>query len=299
MSFRVTLNSAHQRRVNSMNSSLNALDRVERQLASGRRFERPGEAPESAARVLRIGRKRGDIQTYGQNVQAGRGMLSRAEAAVVAMAGVVDAARSLALKMSDSFYDGDRVSQVSSADGLIDSTMDLLNTTYDDMYIFGGNQNDRPPYSIDNAGLVQYGGDSGIMELDVSEGAKSAVTIDPASHFNGDGGGVNILAMLVDLRDQMLADSQAGVAATLSTFEAAVSQLSSASAVVGTLDQRLEVHERINEVQDIELERLRSTIEDTNFAEAAAEMSLRQTAYQASLAATARVQGLSLLNYMR
>jgi flagellin-like hook-associated protein FlgL len=68
---------------------------------------------------------------------------------------------------------------------------------------------------------------------------------------------------------------------------------------VGTLDQRLEVHERINEVQDIELERLRSTIEDTNFAEAAAEMSLRQTAYQASLAATARVQGLSLLNYMR
>ena len=92
---------------------------------------------------------------------------------------------------------------------------------------------------------------------------------------------------------------QAGVAATLSTFEAAVSQLSSASAVVGTLDQRLEVHERINEVQDIELERLRSTIEDTNFAEAAAEMSLRQTAYQASLAATARVQGLSLLNYMR
>lgn len=299
MSFRVTLNSAHQRRVNSMNSSLNALDRVERQLASGRRFERPGEAPESAARVLRIGRKRGDIQTYGQNVQAGRGMLNRAEAAVVALAGVIDAARSLALKMSDSFYDGERTGQVSLAEGLIDSATDLLNTTYDDMYIFAGNQNNRPPYSIDNAGVVQYGGDRAIMELDVSEGARSEVTINPAVHFNGAGGGVNILALLVELRDQMLTDSQAGVAATLNTFETAISQLSGASAVVGTLDQRLEVHERINEVQDVELERLRSTIEDTNFAEAAAEMSLRQTAYQASLMATARVQGLSLLNYMR
>jgi flagellar hook-associated protein 3 FlgL len=282
-----------------MNSSLNALDRVERQLASGLRFERPGEAPESAARVLRIGRKRGDIQTYGENVQAGRGMLNRAEAAVVALAGVIDAARSLALKMSDSFYDGDRTSQVSSAEGLIDSATDLLNTTYDDMHVFGGYQNARPPYSIDNAGAVQYAGDSGIMELDVSEGARSEVTIDPAVHFNGAGGGVSILELLVELRDQMFVDDQAGVAATLNTFETAVSQLSSASAVIGTLDQRLEVHERINEVQDVELERLRSTIEDTNFAEAAAEMSLRQTAYQASLAATARVQGLSLLNYMR
>ena len=42
----------------------------------------------------------------------------------------------------------------------------------------------------------------------------------------------------------------------------------------------------MNEVQDVELERLRSTIEDTDYAEAAATMSLRQTAYQASLAAS-------------
>ena len=299
MAFRITHSASHSRRVASMNNSLIMMDRVERQLSSGRRFERPGEAPESAGRVLRIGRKQGDIATYSQNVEAGRGMLSRAESAVVALSGVINSARSLALKMSDSFYDGERTSQVDLASGLIDSGLNLLNTTYDDMHIFGGHQNASPPYELDGGGLAQYNGDGGLMELDVSEGGRSFVTLDPATHFNGAGGGEDLLGLLVELRDQMSADSQVGVAATLNRFEVAVSQLSRSAAAIGTLYQRLDVHEGINEVQDVELGRLRSTIEDTDYAEAAATLSLRQTAYQASLAATARVQGLSLLNFMR
>jgi flagellar hook-associated protein 3 FlgL len=97
----------------------------------------------------------------------------------------------------------------------------------------------------------------------------------------------------------MANDSQGDVADTLNRFESAVSRLSQTTSEIGTLYQRLEVHESINEVQDVELERLRSIVEDTDYAEAAATMSLRQTAYQASLAATARVQGMSLLNFMR
>ena len=137
------------------------------------------------------------------------------------------------------------------------------------------------------------------MQLDVSDGARSVVTIDAEFHFNGAGGGENIMDLLVELRDQMAADSQGGVAATLDRFETSVAQLSQTTSQIGTLYQRLEVHENVNEVQDVELERLRSIIEDTNYADAAATMSLRQTAYQASLAATSRVQGISLLNYMR
>ncbi len=299
MVFRITHMASHLRRVSSMNRSLSKLDVVERQLSSGRRFERPGESPEGTARVLRIARKQGDIETYTENLEAGRGMLSRAESAVVAMAGVINSARSLALKMSDSFYDGDRRQQVDQADGLIDSTLDLLNTTYDDMYIFAGHQSTTPPFSLDNAGQAQYVGDNGLMELDVSEGSRSQVTINPEKNFNGDAGGENILGLLVELRERMANDDQPGVGATLARFETAVAQLSQTSAEIGTLAQRLDVHDRINEVQEIELERLRSIVEDTDYAEAAAEMSLRQTAYQASLAATARVQGLSLLNFMQ
>ena len=300
MVFRITHLASHTRRVGAMNRALGQMDRVERQLSSGRRFERPGEAPESAARVLRIARKQDDIVTYSENVAAGRGMLSRAESAVVAISGVVNSARSLALKMSDSFYDGDRTAQVSLVNGLIDSTLDLLNTTYDDIHIFAGYQSDTPPYQLDNLGNAQYNGDSGLMDLDVSEGARSTVTIDPETNFNGAApGSENILELMVELRTQMAADSQTGVAATLARFETAVAQLSQSAASIGTLYQRLDVHENINEVQDVELERLRSIVEDTDYASAAASMSLRQTAYQASLAATARVQGLSLLNYMR
>lgn len=298
MVFRVTSTASHMRRIAAMNRTLTGMDRVERQLSSGRRFERPGEDPEASARVLRISRKQDDIVTYGENVEAGRGMLNRAESAVVALTGVINSARSLALKMSDSFYDGERTGQVDLSNGLIDSALDLLNTTYDDMYIFGGHANDQPPYELNN-GAAQFNGNDGLMQLDVSDGARSQVTIDAEVHFNGNGGGEDVLALLIELRDQMAADSQAGVAATLDRFETAVAQMSQTASELGTLYQRLEVHERVNEVQDVELERLRSTIEDTDYAEAAATMSLRQTAYQASLAATARVQGMSLLNFMR
>ena len=49
--------------------------------------------------------------TYGEQSRAGRGMLNRAESAVVALTEVI-LARSLALKMSDSFYDSERPVQV-------------------------------------------------------------------------------------------------------------------------------------------------------------------------------------------
>mgnify|MGYP001185728830 CR=1 FL=1 len=223
----------------------------------------------------------------------------RAKESTVRLSGVMNAARSLALKMADSFYDGERTAQTDLVNGLINSATDLLNTTYDDIHVFGGHQSSDPPYEIDGNGAMVYNGDSGQMQLDLSDGGRGFVTVNPEDNFNGNGGGENILQLLIDLRDQMQANSQAGVGATLNRFELAVSQLSRTASEIGTHYQQIDVHDGINEVQDVELERLRSTIEDTNYAEAATNMTMRQTAYQASLAATARVQSLSLLSFMR
>ena len=298
--FRITHAASHARRVRQMNSALTGLSVVERQLSSGKRFTTPGEAPEAAARVLRIERKMSDLRTYDENIQTGRSMLARAETAVVSLSDVVDAARSLALQMADSFYDGDRADQVPYATGLVDAAMDLLNTSFDDIYLFGGHQSSAPPYSLDVGGQPVYAGDSGGMELDVSDGARAQVNIDPAQEFNGGGGTrEDIMQLLVDLRDALAADNQGAIGAMTDRFQDAIADLSETVSSLGSRYKKLEVHASINEMQDLELERLRSSIEDTNYAEAASELSLRQTAYQASLASTAQVQGLSLLNYMR
>jgi flagellar hook-associated protein 3 FlgL len=282
-----------------MARNLMAMERAERQISSGRRFDRPGEAPEAAARVLRIERKLGDIDTYRSNLSTGRGMIGRAEAAVLSLTNALNAGRELALQMADSFFDGERVAQVPYAEGLIDTAINLLNTTYDDMHLFGGNQSSTPPFGLDGNGDPQYIGDSGLMELDGSEGARSRVTIDPDRHFTGSGGGENVLQLMVDLRNHLANDDQASISGLLDRFQTAIHQMSSTEAELGTLYQRLQIHDGINEVQEVELMRLQSEVEDTDFAEAASTLMLRQTAYQANLAATARVQGLSLLNFMR
>ena len=99
--FRITHAASHARRVRQMNSALTGLSVVERQLSSGKRFTTPGEAPEAAARVLRIERKMSDLRTYDENIQTGRSMLARAETAVVSLSDVVDAVNGVGASPAD------------------------------------------------------------------------------------------------------------------------------------------------------------------------------------------------------
>tara|TARA_Y100001934_G_scaffold282500_1_gene396522 strand:- start:87 stop:986 length:900 start_codon:yes stop_codon:yes gene_type:complete len=287
-------------RVAAMGGAREALDTTQKQLASGHRFSRPGEDPAAMSRLVRIERYEGDLERYQRNIDFGEGMINTANDAYQAIITVLNEARTTATMMADSFQDGERQSQAATVQSMLESMKALANTQFDGLYVFGGHLNASAPYGNDavdprNVGFV---GDSGALEVDVAEGSRVRINHDATVGLNGADGGINIFRLTEQLRDALEADDQTAVQATLDEWERAIDQVTQAQSDLGANFKRLQTHKNINEVFAVELERTRASLQDTDFAEAASELSLRQTAYEASLASSARVQGLSLLNYM-
>ncbi|HBU49447.1 MAG TPA: hypothetical protein DEB46_14165 [Myxococcales bacterium] len=287
-------------RVAAMGGAREALDTTQKQLASGHRFSRPGEDPAAMSRLVRIERYEGDLERYRSNIDFGEGMINTANDAYQAIIEVLNDARTTANMMADSFQNGERQSQAETVQSMLDSLKSLANTQFDGLFVFGGHLNATAPYVEDplDSDNVAFVGDAGVLEVDVGEGSRVRINHNATVGLNGAGGGVDIFALTQQLRDALSADDQGAVQASLDEWETAIDQVTQAQSDMGANFQRLQTHKRINEVFKVELERTRSSLQDTDFAEAASELSLRQTAYEASLASSARVQGLSLLNYM-
>ena len=287
-------------RVAAMGGAREALDTTQKQLASGHRFSRPGEDPAAMSRLVRIERYEGDLERCRSNIDFGEGMINTANDAYQAIIEVLNDARTTANMMADSFQNGERQSQAETVQSMLDSLKSLANTQFDGLFVFGGHLNATAPYVEDplDSDNVAFVGDAGVLEVDVGEGSRVRINHNATVGLNGAGGGVDIFALTQQLRDALSADDQVAVQASLDEWETAIDQVTQAQSDMGANFQRLQTHKRINEVFKVELERTRSSLQDTDFAEAASELSLRQTAYEASLASSARVQGLSLLNYM-
>jgi flagellar hook-associated protein 3 FlgL len=295
---RVTERSAHLNRVLYMTRARESLEAVSEQVASGRKFSRPGDNPQGSSHIVRLEHAASNIQQYKANITVGKGMLTAAEGALDGMVSTVNEARQLALRMSDAFYEGKGAEQLPLINSLIETMVDFGNASFDEVYVFAGFANDQPPYATNGVGVV-FSGDGNSFELDTSENSRVQVNSDPTAALNGGGGSVDIFGLMVELRTHLGNNDRSAISGTLDTFETALGQLTDATSQLGARFQQLDHHENVNELRDIDVAQLRSTIQDTDYAEAATTLNVMQTSYEASLASAARMQGMSLLNFMR
>jgi flagellar hook-associated protein 3 FlgL len=101
------------------------------------------------------------------------------------------------------------------------------------------------------------------------------------------------------LRDALAAEDTTGVAATLQTLDDAMTQVNSASGVVGVSMRRLDAIQTKHQEDLIRIEALRSRTQDADIPEVYVEMQKLQNAFNASLAAGAKAMQASLVDYLQ
>lgn len=109
----------------------------------------------------------------------------------------------------------------------------------------------------------------------------------------------NIFTALIELREALLNDDSPGITLAGERLEAAVDRISETRALVGVQANR--VTRAITRLEDSRLndEKLRSQLQDLDYAEAATRYSLLQTQLQAALTAGSQINSLSLLDFIR
>lgn len=158
------------------------------------------------------------------------------------------------------------------------------------------NAGDRYSFSAYPTGAVMYNGDNGQMPREI--GAKLLLSINVTGQ-RSDASLRSVFQTLVQLRDDLNANSQSAISADVGAVDTAMDTVLKLRAEAGAKVNRFNFTEqRLLDVQ-IDLKRLLTETEDVDMAETITKFQLEESVYQAALNAGARAIQPSLLDFMR
>ncbi len=141
------------------------LAKIQEQVASGKRINKPSDDPNAADRVGAMEATLCKLTDCQRASTAAKNLVEITESTLGEASGLLMRAKELAVQAANENYDaGDRSQMALEVRALFDQLQTLGNTEVGGRYIFAGFINDTPPFQADGS----YVGDGGIPELEVS-----------------------------------------------------------------------------------------------------------------------------------
>ncbi|WP_260724941.1 flagellar hook-associated protein FlgL [Dactylosporangium roseum] len=269
--------------------------RLQDQLSSGKLVTKASDSPGGAVIAMQHRSDMAALNQYSRNADDGLGWLSMADTALTSASTQINRARELVLTGLSSGSAGSSEAREAIAlevDNLRQSLIDLANTTYLDRPVFGGTTAGHLAY--DNNGAYQ--GDDGQVNRMIS--ANAAVRVDTSGDQVFGSGPNTVFALLGRISDN-LRNNPSGLQADLTDIDTAQKRLQAALSGVGSRYNQVSQMQQTAENRVLDLKAQLSDVEDIDLPKTITELSLQQTAYQAALAATARVIQPSLVDFLR
>lgn len=283
------------------------LDKIQEQVSSGFIINRPSDDPIGTRQILSLenGITQGD--QFLNNITKGNTSLTITSTALSSIATIVGQVKTIAGNMVNT-TDANAVSNaVSNLNQLKAQLIDLGNTEVGGQYIFGGFDNSTPPF--DAAGTFSGTDDAVNIEIGTSSPVSINITggtllrggTPPAPPRSGATAGtrpVDILGSIDDLITAINGGSIAGIQDGVKNMKAASDQIVSAQSTVSGSQMRLANAQKMITSNQNTLKDIISSRQNVDYAKAATELTQQRNAFEASLAATAKISQLSLLDYI-
>jgi flagellar hook-associated protein 3 FlgL len=291
---RVTENSVSGRVLANLQGNLSRLGKLQEQLSSGKAISRPSDSPTGTVSAMQLRQETRRIEQYGRNIDDGIGWLSTIDTALTSSLSQLRRVNDITLQgMSTGSIGPDaREALAVEVENIRASLLAVANTQYLDRPVFGGTTAGGMAYDASGA----YQGDAGQVMRTVGDGAKVRVETTGPEVF---GTGPNQLFTILDDIAKNLRTNPSALGGDQARLKTASTTIQSEVASIGARYNRLSVMQESGEQRLIELTSQRSEMEDIDLPNTIMELQLQQTAYQAALAATAKVIQPSLVEFLR
>ena len=300
---RVTQSMMTERSLTGLQGSLGKLADIQEHLSTGRILNRPSDSPTGTAAAMRLRGAIAQQQQFARNAEDGLGWLNTADATLQSTNDQLRTARDRALQGANAATSpAAREALATEVEQIRAGVLAAANTTYLGRPIFGGTTAGSTAYASASPGaglpeVVTYTGDGGAVSRTVAEGVSIEVQVDGEAAFGPDGDSVfdHLDALAAALRSGDTAAIRAGVDAVTADMD----RVGSALANVGARAVRVEQATVRAADAETGLANSLSEIENTDLPQAMVELQMQEVAYQAALAATARVLQPSLVDFLR
>lgn len=296
MGIRVSEQSRQEARLRVLQTVTQRADRLQQQIASGRRIQRASDDPAGATLALRHRRDIAFETQMQRNQEGGIAFMNATEAALDAATEALQRARELTVQASSSALStSDRSAIAKEINQIIGHLAQIANGSFGGAYLFSGYQTQTPAYDVagDPPIAVTYQGDNGQRVRRISLQDEAPVNLTGPEVFG------DVFDQLITLRNKLNSSVPPDViAASLDGIDAAIDRVIAGRAEIGARINRFEFSRSQSEVNTIELQQLRADIEEIDLADAVVKLTAQQAALEAALAAIGRTSTMSLLAFL-
>ena len=312
MNLRVTQNTFTRASLASIQRAQGRIAASEEQILTGRRINRPSDAPLDTASVQRLRSCQAKLEQYQRNIDNAQGRVESAASVLTDLSDLFTQAQEVCLSAANATTDdAERRALAASVDDLLQALVGQANAAFDGRYLFAGTADDAPPFEavLDADGgvaEVAYHGNAARGEIQVGPYTRIQVGEPGLEAFGGSAAEPGAFDALIELRGLLLntgglseADQSAALSSHVARLRTAQDRVIDAAARLGARSVQLESTRTTLENAGLTTASQLSTLEDTDLVSAALELQTHQTALEAAFAVSARMFTTSLLEYLQ
>jgi flagellar hook-associated protein 3 FlgL len=295
---------------NTVMSNLSAvLDRMyvlQTEGSSQKRINQSSDDPLGTAKALSIQSSIASVTQYASNVTRGQGELSYVDSTLNSVTQSLVNAKQYALTGANATTDAaSRANLATQVQQVIDSIVSQMNGSYQNRYVFGGNQTQTAPISATTSGTAsyQYNGDDGVAKVQVSDTSDVAVSTTAAKllNFGGatDASKPDTLSVLVSLKNDLTSGDTAKMQTDIANIDSATQSIIAQRASMGTNSALLSLYSTRLASTKTTLTTQLSGVEDADITEVVTQLQSEQNVYQSALLVAARMSQQNLGDYLK
>jgi len=286
-----------------LQSNIALLQQANERVTTGKRINQASDDPAASMSVMNAGSALRALEQYQNNVKRASNRIDLEDQVLSQIGDLVTRAKELAVSQSSATAsDSTRKIANDEVKQLFQQIVDLGNTKFGNEYLFGGDQSDTAPFSATgSAGTLDYTTTTpqGQRSINIGDGQTIALTHD-GKQVLIDTGVLDAIKDLAHALDPASATyGNAGIEAAMSKLDSSFEAVQGVVGDTGATGSRLDTAGQNLDALKANLTTFKSDLEEVDVETAMTELTNRQIAYQAALLATAKVTGLSLVDYLK
>ncbi len=304
-----------------MNRNLNQMQTIQKQLTSGKEFSRPSDNPFKVARSMQMYSEIYANKQFNSNIKDTINWMDTTDSALNQATNTLQRVRELMVSAGNAAYGSGELSAIKDEiNEKVAEFGQILNTSFDGKYIFGGTDGTTKPITVSTSDLSFIDKDGKTitikganklepitsdnvknkLEVEISPGVKVEYNVN-ASEITEYDSGKNMTTLFENILKHISDGTQKGEVTgnDLKEMDSVINKLLELSSKVGTVQNRMEGAKSLNEEQNFNMTEILSANEDIDLVEKTMEFATMQTIYMASLQTSAKVLQPSLIDYLR
>lgn len=274
--------------------------RLDRQISANKRILQPSDDPVGSVRLLGLKKEQVAMEQYQKNIANAKSQLSQGEQQMETMTNMLMRLRELTqTAATGSLSEDDRRAVASETAVIKDGLLDLANARNESgSSLFAGSQVSNTAIVKTPAGDYQYQGDALIREVSIAKGVTVGLnqTADQMFIQNGD-----FFKQLDTMVNAMENDAPDAAEQARNMLDRSKTLQDDISQMVSTIGARINLLDQVDEghaEKGVYSKEVSNQIESLDYASAVTQQAHVLMALQVQQQAFAKVNGLSLFNYM-